>query len=74
MAKAAPVPVLEAASLGEDTFRNDYVAHSRPCVIRGAIRHWPATTKWRDNAYLKSIGAHDVRYWPHERHVSPKRS
>jgi quercetin dioxygenase-like cupin family protein len=74
MATATPVPALDAASLSEETFLNDYVAHSRPCVIKGAVSHWEATEKWRDAGYLKSVGGHSGSYWPHERHTSAKRS
>ena len=33
-------------------FFRDYVALSRPCVIKGIARDWPALTKWRTNEYL----------------------
>jgi quercetin dioxygenase-like cupin family protein len=74
MAKAKPVPELDAASLSEETFVNDYVAHSRPCVIKGAVNHWAAITKWRDLGYFKGLGGHAGSYWPHERHTSAQRS
>lgn len=74
MAAAAPVPELDAASLSEETFLDDYVAHSRPCVIKGAVSHWEAVKKWGDTGYLKSVGKHAGSYWPHERHTSAKRS
>ncbi len=74
MAAAVPVPVLDAGTLTERAFRNEYVAHSRPCVIKGAVSHWPATRKWRDRDYLKSIcGGQPVPYWPHENHVTKER-
>ncbi|MBV9549197.1 MAG: cupin-like domain-containing protein [Alphaproteobacteria bacterium] len=74
MATAKPVPVLEARSLSERAFKDEYVAHSRPCLIKGAVAHWPATHKWRERDYLKRIcGAEQVPFWPHENHVTKKR-
>ena len=73
MASATPVPVLRAGELSERDFKDTYVANSRPCVIKGAVSHWPATAKWRDREYLKRIcGRGMVPFWPHENHVSKK--
>lgn len=75
MATASPVPVLQAETLKESVFRSEYVAHSRPCVIKGAVAHWPATRKWRDRDYLKRICGRDkVHYWPHENHLTARRA
>ena len=74
MALASPVPILDAASLRESVFLGEYVALSRPCVIRAAVRHWPAIQNWRDKAYLKSrSGHHDVYFNPQEYHISAQR-
>jgi hypothetical protein len=53
-AQARPLEEVDAQCLDERTFRNEYVQHNRPCVLRGAIHHWPACAKWGDQAYLKS--------------------
>jgi quercetin dioxygenase-like cupin family protein len=73
MATAAPVPVVDAATLTQDFFLREHVAYSRPCIVRGAVNHWEATKKWADLDYLKIAGDHPVGYWPHERHISVKR-
>lgn len=74
MALASPVAILQAASLAESTFLGDYVALSRPCVIRGAIRYWPAIRRWPDKAYLQSrAGHHQVYFHPQEYHISARR-
>lgn len=52
--RALPLEEVDAARLDERTFRRVYVEHNRPCVLRGAISHWPACAKWGDEAYLKS--------------------
>ena len=74
MKTAAAVPVLDARILDEAVFQNDFVAHSRPCVIKSAISHWAATTRWRDKDYLKAkAGHHEVFLFENEYHVSAKR-
>jgi hypothetical protein len=68
-AMTAAVQVVEchAGALSEDEFLSEYVAMSRPVVIREAVAHWPARTKWRDKDYLKRrSGHHRVFAYPHE--------
>lgn len=67
MRTAVPVAERHAGDLSEERFLSDYVAHSRPVLIRGAVAHWPARTKWRDKDYLKQkSGHHRVFAYPHE--------
>lgn len=43
-------------------FLKDFVHTNRPCVITGAIDHWPALSKWADDSYLiKRFGDHKVK-------------
>lgn len=71
MAGATSVPVLNANRLTECEFKTEYVAQSCPCIIRGAVSHWPAIRRWHDREYLKCIcGRHEVPFWPHENHVT----
>ncbi len=46
MAAAPLVSMLDAAGLSEAEFRNTYVTHSHPRVIKGAVNHWTATANW----------------------------
>jgi quercetin dioxygenase-like cupin family protein len=65
------VPVFHVEDFPESVFIADYVSQSRPCVIRGAVGHWPAIQKWRDKDYLKArSGQHRVYYYPYEYHIS----
>ena len=74
MRTAPSVPVLGVEDLTEKVFVDEYLSHSRPCIIRGAIKHWPALQKWRDAAYLKQrCGHHQNFVIPHEYHLSLKR-
>ena len=74
MIDAVPVPVRSADALGESVFTGEFVSNSRPCVIKGAVRHWAATQKWGDPEYLKGVSGHrKVLYFPHENHLTFKR-
>jgi|GEM_PF-7062535 len=62
------VPSIDASRLTEDRFLAEYVGRSKPCVVRGAIRHWPAYSHWPKAGYLeRAIGRvklHQVRAIP----------
>jgi hypothetical protein len=74
MKDAMPVKELPADQLSEQTFINEYVANSQPCLIRRAVKHWPAIMKWRDKDYLKrSAGHHGVDLFLSEYHITLKR-
>jgi hypothetical protein len=71
MKQAEPVAVLRAEDLPESVFFRDHVSNSRPCVIKGAVRHWPASRHWRGADYLKNLcGHYDVLFFPHENHIT----
>ncbi|RHW71426.1 Cupin-like domain containing protein [Trypanosoma brucei equiperdum] len=38
--------------LTEQEFMREFVFHSRPCIIVGALCDWPALQRWRDDRYL----------------------
>lgn len=40
-----------------DRFFSDFVEQHRPCVVRGAVDHWPATGRWKPSLLRKAIGA-----------------
>ncbi|HWY60614.1 MAG TPA: cupin-like domain-containing protein [Rhizomicrobium sp.] len=74
MKAASSVPVCNASELSETVFLGEFVSTSQPCVIKGAVRHWAATQKWRDRDYLKSLcGNRTIIYYPHENFVAEKR-
>jgi hypothetical protein len=67
MKHASPVPVVRAEDLSESAFLGDYVSNSKPCVIRGAVKHWAAVEKWRDKNHLKQRSGHwNVWLFPSE--------
>ena len=64
--QATTVTTLDAASLTPKMFIKEYVAKNRPCLIKNAIKHWPALKNWQDTHYLTSLcGEHDTTYYPH---------
>jgi hypothetical protein len=74
MKNATEVPVFRVEDLRESVFIGDFVSSSRPCIIRGAVRHWPATQQWRNKEYLKNrSGHHNVYFYPYEFHISAKK-
>ncbi|HWB96828.1 MAG TPA: cupin-like domain-containing protein [Bryobacteraceae bacterium] len=67
MRRASAVPVLHADQLSERVFLTEYVSNSKPCVIRGAVKHWAAVQKWRYKNHLKErSGHHNVWLFPSE--------
>jgi hypothetical protein len=71
MKHAAPIAQRRAEELNQASFMAEYVSRSQPCLIKGAVSHWPARQKWRDLAYMKSrSGHHQVYYYPHENYAS----
>lgn len=74
METAHAVPEERAEALGEQEFVERYVNVSRPCVIRGAVAHWPAVQNWRSAQYLKErCGHYPVLFFPHENHITLER-
>nr|CCD14201.1 unnamed protein product [Trypanosoma congolense IL3000] len=39
-------------TMSESDFMREFVFHSRPCIIVGALHDWPAMHRWRDDGYL----------------------
>jgi ribosomal protein L16 Arg81 hydroxylase len=70
MKHAAPVPAYRADALSESVFLGEHVSNSKPCVIRDAVKHWPAVQNWRDKNHLKTrSGHHSVPLFSTEYHA-----
>eukprot|EP00877_Chromochloris_zofingiensis_P005210 jgi/Chrzof1/14690/Cz09g12060.t1 len=41
-------------------FLANYVASNKPCVIQGAIDHWPALQCWNDRYFIQRAGSTPV--------------
>jgi hypothetical protein len=58
---------IQAYDLDAKRFRKAYWSTNTPILIKGAVRHWPAFSNWKDPEYLiKKIGSVpvEVRYEP----------
>lgn len=53
-ARALAVDSIDASAISPEQFQREYVARNRPCVLRGAVTHWPAFERWQHPDYLKS--------------------
>ncbi len=55
------IDVVDARYLSPEQFQANYVNRCKPCVIRGAITHWPALARWQKIEYLtKALGVGEV--------------
>lgn len=52
--QAGPVEVIDALTISREEFTRQYVNRNRPCLIKNAVRHWPAFHKWNRLDYLKA--------------------
>jgi len=50
---APSLSAIDATELTAQRFRRELLEPMRPCLIRGAVRHWPAFNKWKDVDYLR---------------------
>ncbi|XP_071955102.1 bifunctional peptidase and (3S)-lysyl hydroxylase Jmjd7-like [Antedon mediterranea] len=53
------VPVLDAPPLPLQFYR-DYVSSNAPFIIRNAVGHWPAITKWNNKFLKETLGDKQV--------------
>lgn len=49
--KAVSVSVVQADRLTEKEFASNWVAKNTACLIKGAVRSWPAVEKWKKKEY-----------------------
>jgi len=45
---------IDASDLTPQNFQSEYVNRNRPCLVKGAARHWNACELWQSPEYLKS--------------------
>jgi hypothetical protein len=51
-ARALGVDVVGVSELPPREFHRRYVLPHRPCLIKGALGHWPAMQRWKEQTYL----------------------
>src|ERR1700733_4142973 len=50
---ASSLEEISAERISEFEFRNMYTKKNRPCLIKGAAKHWSALQNWKNLVYLK---------------------
>lgn len=74
VAKAIPVPAVQAGELKEKVFKRQFVDRNKPVLIKGAVRHWPAVNKWRTPEYwIANCKNEPRRVIPHMNYSTDKR-
>jgi hypothetical protein len=72
--KATDVPVVEASELNNKKFYKDWVSKNKPCLIKNAIKHWPAIEKFKNQDYwLSELDNFDVSIYPHMNYFTEER-
>ena len=54
------IPILDAQKLTQKEFWKTYVDNNKPCLIKNAVKYWPASSKWKDLDYLKQKCGHNI--------------
>lgn len=71
---AKSVCVVDAASLTKKEFQERYIDHNIPCLIKDAVKFWPARDKWTDKDYLLNIcGEQKTRLYKHINYADAKK-
>ncbi|CAH9050304.1 hypothetical protein PSECIP111951_00165 [Pseudoalteromonas holothuriae] len=72
-ADAMEVVTYEASELSEAHFVENHVNLNKPCLIKGAVSHWPVMQKWHDIDYLADVtGNPQVRFYEHSNYLDHK--
>jgi hypothetical protein len=67
--KAATAPFVNASELSAHEFNEKWVKYNKPCLIKGAVKNWPAVQKFKDPDYWLTVcGDFDMRVFPHMNH------
>jgi dTDP-4-dehydrorhamnose 3,5-epimerase-like enzyme len=71
--EARPVPVVAATHLTARAFHNDWVSKNKPCLVKGAVKDWPAVTAWRNKDYWRAACENfNIRVYLDMNHNSPE--
>ena len=72
--KAKGVPVVDAHDLSKSEFYKNWVSKNKPCLIKNAVKHWPAVHKFKNLDYwLSTCDDFDISLYPHMNHMVKER-
>src|SRR5687767_3754332 len=70
---ASAVQILDADTLQEEEFIDNWVFPNKPCLIKGAVKHWPAVKKWKSKVYWLSVCQNfNIKVFPHQNYNDPE--
>jgi len=52
------VPTVDHTELDKKTFYKKYLSKSKPVLVKGMAKEWPAYTKWTNETYLMEKAKH----------------
>ncbi|SDI91588.1 Cupin-like domain-containing protein [Chryseobacterium taeanense] len=66
ISNAKDAPIVDASSLDQESFYKNWVLPNKACLIKGAIKHWPAINKFKEPEYWLSVCEDfDITVYPH---------
>ncbi len=67
LANPGKVQVLDANTLTDKEFVKNWVSKNTPCLIKGAVKHWPAYKKWGSEDYwINHCDDFKIKVYPHQ--------
>lgn len=64
---ASILPTLMADEINETIFIRDWVNNNKPCLVKGAVKHWPAMQLWKNKSYWKTACENfNIYVYPHQ--------
>ncbi len=71
---AGEVPVVNASELTKEIFYKNWVSYNKPCLVKGAVKNWPAVQKFKDPDYWLSVcDDFEIKIFPHMNHIDRER-
>lgn len=67
--EAGEAPLVFANELNKKIFNENWVIPNKPCLIKGAVKHWPAVQKFKSQDYWLSVcDDFEIKVYPHMNH------
>jgi hypothetical protein len=71
---AGTVPIVYAEKLAPGEFLQKWVSENKACLVKGAVKHWPAVQQWRnENYWISHCENFDVTIFPHQNYIDAER-
>src|SRR5262245_2917368 len=71
---AQALEIVNARDLDEVSFRREFVDKNKPCLVKGAVAHWPAVERWQSKQYLSTLcGERRTKIFKHISYIATER-